>query len=91
MLRLFARRLSHVVQPTGGDQVIFGVSLPSGSVVHDISAEVKLASIDNVTGDKAVMYACEGWILPVTDPDAAPSFDELWHATTPFRAYATCT
>ena len=42
MLRMFARRMSYVSVPAGQDQVLFGISLPSGSRINGVSAQVKL-------------------------------------------------
>ena len=41
MLRMFARRLGYVRTSTGADVVMFGISLPSDTVVHDIRVKVR--------------------------------------------------
>ncbi len=83
MKRMFARRTSEVTVAGGTDQVLFGVSLPSNTRVNDIRVQINV--IDNTHLDlmDAAMYAVEGWILPVFDPDAAPAYDTLWDTLVP--------
>ncbi len=84
MLRMFARRMSQVTTVAAADQVLFGVSLPSDSVVHDIRAKVHLiGNSPGVAWGLAHMYAIEGWILPVLDPDVGDDYDDIWDALVP--------
>lgn len=82
-IRMFARRLSHVNVATGTDRVIFGISLPSGSVVHDISLQVSVVANTTFALGNAGLYACEGWILPIPDPDGSASYDDMWDLLVP--------
>lgn len=84
MLRMFARRMFQRTTVVGADDVLFGISLPSDTVIHDI--RVKL--VMNTTGvaidyRKAHMYALEMWLLPVHDPDTANTYENLWDALVP--------
>lgn len=83
MIRMFAKRLGLVQVVGGSDKVVFGISLPSGSRINNISLNVKLwteamQAVGNVTA-----YAVEGWILPVIDPDAAVLYNSLWDQLVP--------
>lgn len=84
MLRMFARRIASVNIVSGGsDQVLFGISLPSDTVIHDIRARVSLVSDAFMAMGKIVPYAIEGWILPVLDPDSGITYDTLWDTLVP--------
>ncbi len=83
MLRMFARRMSHQNVVNGTDDVLFGISLPSDSVIHDIKVKIQLVGTATNVQDKASMYAVEGWILPVLDPDAASTYNVIWDALVP--------
>ena len=84
MLRMFARRMSHVATGATTDQVILGWSLPSDTVIHDIRAKVQMigTSQSKVHG-AASLYAAEMWILPVLDPDLGDTYDDIWDALVP--------
>lgn len=86
MLRLIARRSAERLVAIGLDQVLFGISLPSDTVIESIrleggvmpdSAGIELAS--NVT----TQYAAEAWVLPIDDPDATADFDDVWDTLVP--------
>lgn len=83
MLRLFGRRMSQNTIPVGTDAVLAGITLPSDSVIHNVSARIScmINSIFNFTSITG--YACEAWILPLLDPDAATNFNSLWDTLVP--------
>ncbi len=84
MHRMFARRMSHIRTSGGADQVMWGISLPSDTVVHDIRCKVKgLSQLRTLGRNEAHMLAYEVWILPVLDPDAANSYDDLFDNLVP--------
>ncbi len=83
MLRMFARRMSHIQNSAISDQVLLGWSLPSDTVIHDVKAEVHCWKAGVMTQSQSCMYACEAWILPVFDPDDALTYDALWDALVP--------
>lgn len=83
MTRMFARRASKLTSGASGDQVIFGLPLPSDTVVHDIRAKFSVLAGQILTKSQICGYAVEGWILPVLDPDAAATFDAIWDALVP--------
>ena len=83
MIRMYARRLAKTIVPVGTDEVLFGMSLPSGSRINSISAEIHLVHNAVLPFTEVTMYAIEGWILPVLDPDAASTFGTLWDTLVP--------
>ncbi len=83
MFRMFARRRSQVLCEVGVDKILFGLSLPSDSVVHDIKADIKIAETQNINHANATMYGLEMYILPVEDPDSGQGFQFMWDALVP--------
>ncbi len=83
MIRMFARALVNRSVAAGSDQVVLGVPLPSGSVVHDVRCDITLLQKVALAIDKVAMYACEAWIIPVTDPDTIITYDVLWDRFVP--------
>lgn len=84
MLRMFARRMSHVLVSGNADQVLFGVSLPSESLVHDVRVKVKMVGTSKTREQfNCLMYGVEGWILPVHDPDSGSTYEALWDSLVP--------
>lgn len=83
MLRMFARRWTQKSVAAGSDEIIFGVSLPAGSVVHDINAEVLCHFVSDTPLGTVTMYGVEGYLLPVFDPDSGASFETIWDQLVP--------
>ena len=83
MLRMFARMKSQMDTAAGNDDVLFGLSLPSDTVIHDIRAQVHVIGQTVLSMAEAIMYGIQGYILPVLDPDAAASFNQLWDTLVP--------
>lgn len=84
MLRMFARRMFQVTTVVGTDEVLFGVTLPSDTVIHDIKVKLEMNTTGVALGYReSHMYALEGWILPVNDPDAGQTYDNLWDVLVP--------
>ena len=84
MKRLMAKRRTHKAVAAGSDEVLFGVSLPSGSRINNIRAQFNMSS--NILTSSLIngfMYAVEGWILPVHDPDLADTYEDIWDALVP--------
>lgn len=83
-IRMFARRHSYTNVASGTDRVFFGMSLPSDSVIHDISIAVSVvANQPTALIGNLAAYAAEGWILPVPDPDGTLSYDQLFEILVP--------
>lgn len=87
MIRMFARR-RHQQQVAGGtDAVLFGMSLPADSVVHDIKWRIDAidaaAPGSGLKIHEACMFGIEGWVLPILDPDAGVGYDTVWDTLVP--------
>lgn len=82
MQRLLAKRTAQIAVTVGTDQALYGVSVPSGSVIHDIKGDMHYLGLIKAQA-AAVGAAIEGWILPIHDPDAATSFNTLWDTLVP--------
>lgn len=67
----------------GSDVVLFGISLPSDTVVNNVRAQVHVYDPGIASLAVAGIYAVEGWILPVLDVDAGLNFDTIWDALVP--------
>ena len=80
---MFARRMSALSSGTAQDVVVMGMSLPSDSVVHAVNGEVHLWGTTVQAQNISAMYAFEGYLLPVLDPDAAVGYDTLWDTLVP--------
>ncbi len=83
MLRMFARRRSQIYVAPGEDQVLFGISLPSGSRINNVSANVHVVSNAIMPRTQVGMFAIEGYILPVIDPDAGADLETIWDTLVP--------
>lgn len=83
MIRMFARRTFQRNIGAGSDAILFGVTLPSGSRIHDININVKYHGTADAQRNEANMIAAELWLLPLTDPDAAIAYNTLWDNLVP--------
>ncbi len=89
MLQMTARRHFALQVNDGGDQVMFGITLPNGTVVESVQAEVSyacgtLAGVSNLLQlTEAGYVSVEGYVLPLLDPDEATNYDDLWDAQVP--------
>lgn len=85
MQRLLAKRRSHHSISGGSNEVVAGISLPQGSVVHDIrgSVEYQIAGGTLQPMLRAFMIGIEGWILPVQDPDLGENFGDTFNRLVP--------
>ena len=83
-LRIYARRMFHVVSSSGGDTVLFGVSLPSDTILNSIQAKIQLVGqTQQLAQESCLVYALEGWVVPVNDPDTALTLETLWDQQVP--------
>ena len=80
---MFARRRSQIYVQEGQDQVLFGLSLPSGSRINNISANIHVVGNSIQPRTNVNMFAVEGYILPVIDPDAGASLETIWDTLVP--------
>jgi len=86
VLRLIAKRKSQVVVAASTDTVLFGLSLPSDTIINSIRLHGQIlppsAGLELTNGD-SVGYGLEAWILPIDDPDATADFDDVWDTLVP--------
>jgi len=83
LIQMYAKRMSVQNIAVGNDLVMFGFSLPSETVIHSLSMKWTMEGAATVPMNRACLYAVEGWILPVTDPDSAISHNVLWDNLVP--------
>lgn len=81
--RMIARRTTQTTIASDSDEVIFGLSLPRGTVLNGINGIVHAMAIENLAQNQAVYYGIEGWVIPITDPDASTTFENLWDIHVP--------
>lgn len=78
-----ARREAAISIASGTDTVLFGCSLPSGSMLQEIKAKVQVVGQTVMAINEIAAYAMRGYILPIHDPDSAPTFDTVWDTLVP--------
>lgn len=86
MTRLLAHRMAQRLLASSTDEVLFGISLPSDTVIHDIRFNIAIlpdAPGPEIPADQVLPYAAEMWILPIDDPDATADFDDIWDTLVP--------
>ena len=83
MRRMIARRRNQTQAAPGADTVLFGLSLPDGSILHSGGMQVHLSSSVENSLLTVAYYGVEGWILPVHDVDAGVSYENLFDILVP--------
>lgn len=86
MLRMWARRKSQIIAATAADTMMFGMSLPGDTVIHDIKFNIEFLganSSQELESIKAVGWAVETWIVPIDDPDQTADFNDTWDTMVP--------
>ncbi len=84
MIQMIAKRKWWITLAAGTDRVMFGLTLPAGSRLNAVHAEIHIMATP-INEDEISMYAVEGWILPLVDPDgaSAATFDAHWDNMVP--------
>lgn len=83
MFHMIARRRGQLLVTAGTDVVMWGMSLPRGTVVHDVKGRVSVLETSNFGRQTATAYGCEIQLVPVPDPDAGTNFNNLWDQLVP--------
>lgn len=84
MLRIESLRNFAIQCVAGTDRVMFGVTLPSDTVVHGVSMKSTFLGATEAAASAAVFgIAFESWVLPLLDPDAGLAYDTLWDNLVP--------
>lgn len=83
MLKLIAKRVFQMVSTIGADTVLFGITLPSDTVVQGVRGRISLQGETRHLHTFSSTYAVEGYVLPLLDPDAGQGFENLWDTLVP--------
>lgn len=84
LLRMLGRRTYAVQAGAGTDMVLWGITLPSGTIVHDIMVDLSfIGTVEAVSFAAAFMVGFEAWVLPMLDPEGNVSYDTMWDALVP--------
>lgn len=83
MFHMIARRRGQALVTAAQDTVLWGLSLPRGSVVHDIRGRISLLETSNFGRQTATAYGFEIQLVPVPDPDAGTAYATLWDQLIP--------
>lgn len=84
MILLKGERYTHTIATAVEDTVIQAFSLPAESVLKSVDVQVDMIS-NSVSRERerATMYACAAYIVPIEDPDTAVSHEVLWDRFVP--------
>lgn len=83
MFHMIARRRGMDQVTAGTDQAIWGLSLPRGTVLHDVKGTIAIHEETNMLRSELTGYAAELQVVPIPDPDAGTSFNTLWNQLVP--------
>lgn len=83
MIRLTARRTGQADIQPGGDTVLFGLTLPSDTILHAVRGTMAFGGSSELARGVAVYQAVEGYVFPLADPDAAEGFESIWDKMVP--------
>jgi len=78
MLRALAHRMFQRPVVGGTDGVMAAFALPTDSVVHACTGEVRVEGVAVQTAQEISLCAVEAHVLPVLDPDGAVVPDTIW-------------
>lgn len=80
-MRMISTRYAQTLSIAATDTALFGISIPSGTIVNEIRARVRMIGIDHTLAfNNIVAYAVAMYVLPVLDPDLADTYDDIWDA-----------
>lgn len=77
-MRFFRHTLYHRAVPANADEVIGHVDLPQDSRLNRVQGEVHCISTVQELVTSMSMYACDGWVLELPDPDTSDNVDDIW-------------
>jgi len=81
-MRLYRRTLTMHQIGADTDTVIAAVPIPAGGSLQGVWLESHVASIA-LPFTRVGMYGVTGFVLPVLDPDAGQTFDQIWDLQVP--------
>lgn len=87
-LKMKAKRTYAVNVPDGGDSVLWGITLPGKTILNGFNVNLSyVCGEDSVSNEfiltKGVPIAFETWLLPMTDPDTASTYDSAFDRFVP--------
>lgn len=82
-MRVFGRRYVERTIGIGSDQVIIGYPIPAGGTLKNVWFNIHLIGAEGVVFKTAVSYGISGFVVPILDPDAAPSYTTVWDTLVP--------
>lgn len=81
-MQLNYSRMASIQLVVGADTVIFGMSIPSDSVITSMKGEVHFIG-EEINWKKACLYGLDGYIISVEDPDSPFAYDTFWDRFVP--------
>lgn len=85
MLNIIGRKLSQITVPIGEDEVISAYPIPQNGRLNQVNLDIRLiGGVGVALGmEKVVLYGIDGYVVPVTDPDATLPYDTAWDRFVP--------
>lgn len=77
-MRYFRHTLQHNNIDDNTDESIGHAFIPSEGKLNGVMGQVHCQALGTQSVVTAHMYACDGWIIPVNDPDTVDLVDDLW-------------
>lgn len=66
----------------GTDRIIGALSVPPGGVFGRVSVDLRIHAAEQLAAT-ALIYGISAYAIPITDPDAAVTYDVLWDTQVP--------
>lgn len=83
-MRVISKRLLQAIVAPGTDKIIAAFPIPSECTLNSVFIDVQLVrNLFAVEAQHAVAYGITGYVLPILDPDGAPTYDAIWDAQVP--------
>ena len=67
-----------MVVATNTDEVVAGIEIPPGGSLLNTWIDQKVIAGVEQSVLVASLYGCSGFVIPILDPDAAPTYDAVW-------------
>jgi len=85
VLNIIGRKLSQITVPIGEDEVISAYPIPQNGRLNQVNLDIRLiGGVGVALGmEKVVLYGIDGYVVPVTDPDATLPYDTAWDRFVP--------
>lgn len=77
-MRYFRHTLQHNSVAINTDESISHAAIPSEGALNSVRGQVHCQTELALSTDDAVLYGCDGWMIPVTNPDTQDLIDDIW-------------